>query len=160
MYLTKEELIHLKELIRIYEESPLVQQMKNYIQHGVVSTYDHCGNVMRVSFWMNRRFHIGADEKALVIGAFLHDFYLYDWHDKDDSHKLHGYFHAEKACRNAIKHFKIDEKVQHIISCHMWPLNLTKVPLTREAVIVCLADKYCSTIETLLQRKGRTSICG
>jgi uncharacterized protein len=37
----------------------------------------------------------------------------------------------------------------------MWPLTITKVPTSREAVIVCIADKYVSSIETIGKRKEK-----
>lgn len=160
MELSIREHRELERLLEKYQSDSRVQEMKNYIQHGAVTTYIHCVNVARVSFWMNRHFHLKANEAVLAVGAFLHDFYLYDWHEPDDSHRLHGYFHADVACRNAMKYFNIGEHEQHIIRCHMWPLNITRLPRTREALIVCLADKYCSTLETLLQRKGSSTICG
>lgn len=130
-----------------------VQQMKNYIQHGRVSTFDHCDSVARLSCKLNRKFNLHANVPTLVKGAMLHDFYLYDWHHKDNGeHTLHGYSHAEKARENAEKYFDVDEDVQHIIYSHMWPLNLTHVPRSREAWIVCLADKYVSLKETILER--------
>ena len=93
-----------------------------------------------------------VDEKALLTGALLHDFYLYDWHKKNDRHGLHGYTHPDTACKNARHYFHINKKEQDIIRTHMWPLTLTKVPKSREAMIVCLADKYVSTVETLTKR--------
>lgn len=53
---------------------------------------------------------------------------------------------------NAKKFFNANDDVQHIIYSHMWPLNLTHVPKSREAWIVCLADKYVSLKETIMER--------
>ena len=153
MNLTNLERIHLNGLLEEYKRNPKVQEMIRYIQHGSISTYEHCVSVTRVSYWLNKRLHLGADEKTLVTGAFLHDFYLYDWHDTGDgSHRLHGYRHADRACDNAVKVFSVNKEIQKIIKCHMWPLNISRLPLTRAALIVCLADKYCSTIETFFMR--------
>lgn len=152
MQLSKREEQILNTILNPYRSHDTVQRMKQYIQHGSISTYDHCEDVCRMCFWINRHFCLGADEHILVIGAFLHDFYLYDWHEKDASHRLHGFFHPDKACRNAIKIFQINDRIQRVIRCHMWPLTVTRIPTSREALIVCLVDKYCSTIETLLKR--------
>ena len=46
----------------------------------------------------------------------------------------------------------ITKKEQSIISSHMWPLTFRHVPTCREAIIVCLADKYCAVVESMFQR--------
>ena len=161
MKLTSMEESRLLTLLKDYLNDPKVLEMKNYIQHGSVTTYEHCKNVTRVSYWLNNRFHLGANEKVLVIGAFLHDFYLYDWHDTSVNwHRLHGFRHPEFARKNAESYFHIGENVQVIIRRHMWPLTITKLPTSREALIVCIADKYVSSVETIGQRKGSRRICG
>ena len=130
-----------------------VKRMKGFIQHGRVSTYDHCKSVTRLSYRINRALHLHADEGRLLRGAMLHDFYLYDWHHYDGgTHRLHGFHHAEVAARNARNLLHVDGKEAEIIRTHMWPLTITKVPRSREAWIVCLADKVCSVRETLLCR--------
>ena len=133
---------------------PLVQSMKDYKQHGAISTFDHCMEVAKKSFLLNKRLHLHADEEALSRGALLHDFYLYDWHNEDDgSHKWHGFFHAGKALENAKQHFDISELEQDIIKNHMWPLTLRHIPKSREAAIVCFVDKCVSLRETLFNRR-------
>jgi uncharacterized protein len=127
--------------------------MNETYQHGAVSTYEHVKNVVRISFLLNRRLKLGANEKDLVVGALLHDFYLYDWHHKEAYHTMHGYKHAKFAMDNAVKYFHVNSNVQNIIYSHMWPLNLTHFPKSREALIVCIADKYSSTYETLFCRE-------
>lgn len=141
------------KILKDLQSDKRVQQMKNFTQHGRINTFDHCDSVARLSCSLNRKFHLKADVTTLVKGAMLHDFYLYDWHNQDNGeHRLHGYHHAEKARENAEKYFDVDEDVQHIIYCHMWPLNLTHIPMSREAWIVCLADKYVSLRETVMER--------
>ncbi len=130
--------------------------MKDFIQHGRISTFKHCERVAFLSYLLNKRFNLHADLPVLLTGAMLHDFYLYDWHDSSDgTHRLHGYFHASKAMNNARKYMDIDKLVEQVIYSHMWPLNITRVPKTKEAWIVCMADKIVSLKETLTERKHK-----
>lgn len=132
---------------------PAVRRMRRFIQHGRVSTYEHCESVARLSRDIDRLFRLGCDLRVLLHGAMLHDFFLYDWHrDDGGSHRLHGFTHAKRASRNAKKLLGADERVCRVIESHMWPLNITRVPRSREAWVVCLADKLVSLYETLFRR--------
>ena len=132
---------------------PRILQMSAYIQHGRVSTLDHVKSVARMTFRLNTMLHAHGDKETLLYGAMLHDYYLYDWHEKDGgTHRLHGFRHPEKAARNADRDFGIDARTEHVIQSHMWPLTLRHMPRSREAWIVCLADKYVSLLETLFER--------
>lgn len=134
------------------KRDPHVLRMKNFVQHGRISTYEHCENVARACWRLNRRLHLKADEKTLLRGAMLHDFYLYDWHRQDGTHRWHGFHHADRAADNARRLLHATDEECRIIRSHMWPLTPTKLPKSREAWIVCLADKWCSLLETLFHR--------
>lgn len=122
-------------------------QMQQYVQHGNTSTYMHCQRVAYYSYKISQIFHLKVNIKSLIRGAFLHDFYLYDWHESSEDHRLHGFSHPAVALKNAQEDFCLDEIEKNIISSHMWPLTLTKLPLCMEAVLVCIADKLCSVGE-------------
>ena len=133
--------------------SSVVQRMKQYTQHGRVSTYEHCENEAKLSYDIDRRFSLHADLRVLLVGAMLHDFYLYDWHSADGgAHRLHGFTHAQKSRENAERYFHIDKKTGDVICCHMWPFNPGRIPPSKEAWIVCIADKCMSLYETLFRR--------
>ena len=130
-----------------------VQGMREYKQHGKVSTLEHCESVARLSYRINKYLALNSDLKVLAEGAMLHDFYLYDWHHEDGGrHKWHGFTHAKTASLNAQRHFRVNHRVSQVIECHMWPLNLRSVPKSREAWIVCFVDKCISLYETLFRR--------
>lgn len=132
-----------------------VQEMKNYLQHGATSTYEHSIGVAVSSYRIAKALHLKVDMKAMVKGAMLHDFYLYDYHVRGripegtrNPFKIHGFQHPLDAAQNAQERFELDEKERNIIEAHMFPLTITRFPKSTEAMIVSLADKYCCIKET------------
>lgn len=142
----------LEEILEPIQRNQQVQMMKQYIQHGKTSTFKHCRNVAETCDQLNERFRLGADRRTLIISAMLHDFYLYDWHCADDgSHRCHGFHHARTARNNAIREFAVSGKIQSAIDSHMWPLNPLRIPKSREAWILWIADK----IETFREMRAK-----
>lgn len=131
------------------------EKTKDYIQHGNMTVNSHSINVAKYSLALSRRLHIPCSQKELVRGALLHDYFLYDWHDKyhRDVRRLHGFYHPGIALWNASKEYNLTEREKDIISKHMWPLTVVP-PLCREAWIVTTADKYCALLETMKLHKG------
>ena len=136
-------------------------RLKEFIQHGNVTVYEHCIHVALCAIKLNRTLYANSKERELVRGALLHDYFLYDWHNADapgNIHpKLHGFYHPGIALRNATRDFVLSEREKDIIHRHMWPLTV-KPPRCREAWLVCLADKYASTLETLKLKKGKIRV--
>ena len=123
-----------------------------YFQHGTTTVLRHSRNVAYISLLLakklNEKFHIDFNYGDLIMGAFLHDLFLYDWHEKDKSHRLHGYTHPLTASQNAQKICHVNKEVIKIIQSHMWPLTIRKIPLSKEAFIVCMVDKFVAIRET------------
>lgn len=142
---------HGKELM----QSEGMQSQKEHMQHGTISVYQHCFAVAYTSLYLAKCLHIAVDQEQMLRGALLHDYFLYDWHVPDESHKWHGYSHAAVALENAARDFELQKIEKDIIEKHMFPLNLTKIPKYRESVLVCIADKICATRETLFCRNNK-----
>ncbi len=123
-------------------------QMNKFIQHGGTSCLEHCVAVAYCALLIADRFHIKCDRKSLLRGALLHDYFLYDWHEKDASHRWHGFHHPEKALRNAERDFKLNTIERNIISRHMFPLTPIP-PIYTESILVCIADKLCASYEVI-----------
>ena len=116
-----DEVIH-----QLCEQGRLLEE-QNAMQHGSTSVYEHSVNVAYKS---------------------LHDYFLYDWHEKDGGHRLHGFRHPAFALYNASKDFSLNRKERNIIARHMFPLTVLP-PRCLEAWIVCFVDKYCAFSETM-----------
>lgn len=132
---------------------------RGFIQHGDVTVYAHVTSVARASLSFAERLGrvgVSVDHASLLRGALLHDYFLYDWHDPDPSHRLHGFRHPFFALARAEEDFELTPRERNIIVRHMFPL-VPVPPTCREAWIVCLADKWCALRETVagrLRRKG------
>ena len=125
------------------------EQLKGFMAHGRITLYSHSVDVARLSLKLAGNKEI--DDEDLVKGALLHDFYLYDWHDARIDvplFQMHGFTHPFTAYSEASKRFKLDEKAKNIIESHMWPLTLFTIPKSKEAWLVCLADKLVAARET------------
>jgi len=126
------------------------QLTREHIQHGTVTVHAHCINVAKHSLMLADRLKVRTKRRELIRGALLHDYFLYDWHDKDhiNPFKLHGFFHPGRALKNATRDFELTEREKDIIRKHMWPMTIIP-PMCREAWIVTAADKWVSLKETL-----------
>ena len=127
---------------------------RDFIQHGDVTVYAHVLSVAQASLAAaDVLMHAGVrvDRASLLRGALLHDYFLYDWHDPDPSHRLHGFRHPFFALARAEEDFDLTPRERNIIVRHMFPL-VPIPPTCREAWIVCLADKWCALRETVAGR--------
>lgn len=126
--------------------SDAMQMSQSYRQHGTVSVYEHSADTAKLCLRLARATRLRIDVEAMTRGALLHDYFLYDWHEKDVSHAWHGFTHAKTAAKNAERDFSIGEIERDMIEHHMFPLNI-RPPKFREAWILCCADKMCSVYE-------------
>ena len=138
--------------LHVLEADPRVAGMKRYTQHKGNTTYSHCRSVALSSFRLAQRLGWRIDEPTLARGAMLHDFHLYTRRKND---LLHLFRHPLLALRNAEAAFALNDKERNIIASHMWPLTLTRLPRSREAVLVMLADKLCACREMAAGRARR-----
>lgn len=127
----------------------VVQQMKNYIQHGNTTTFEHCVNVSYYNYLLCKKFSL--DARAGARGGMLHDLFLYDWHTYKGENGFHGSYHPKLALNNALKYFTISDLESEIIEKHMFPLTLS-LPKHKETYVIILVDKYCGLLETVLFR--------
>ncbi len=140
-------------------DSEKFQGTRNHVQHGSIPVHRHCIDVAKQSLLISKFLHLPVNEKEMIRGALLHDYFLYDWHDRErkdykkDHGSLHGFYHPGIALRNASKDYDLTKREQDIIKKHMWPMTVIP-PRYKEAWVVTLADKYCSALETLKLRKG------
>lgn len=122
-----------------------LEPLRQYIQHGTCTCYDHVMAVAKTALSMAMHLPFRFKKDQLVRGALLHDYFLYDWHTvKLD--KLHGFAHPKIALENARREFDLTPIEENIIVRHMFPLTPVP-PRYRESILVMLADKHCANKE-------------
>ena len=138
-------LVLVHELGKEILDSENMKREKRFLQHGNISTYDHSIGVAAMSLALVNILRTKVDKVSLVRGALLHDFFLYDWHDKTAMPKAHAYLHPLIAFDNAKKEFKLNaiEKISIVM------------PKYKESWIVVIADKVCTVSEVASNIKLR-----
>ena len=111
--------------------------------HFHTTTFNHSINVARLAVRIACKFKIKVNFSDLIMGALLHDYFHHN------GHKLPRFewIHAVQGAKNARKRFHINDRVYHIIATHMFPMNISKWPKTKEAWLVNFSDKVCAVKE-------------
>ncbi len=131
-----------------------MRQAACHVQHGTTSTLLHCiavayeANKLAIRFGMD-----DARRRETVRAALLHDYYLYDWHDGEDWHRMHGFRHARFAAENARADYPdLTQDEENAIRRHMFPLTPVP-PSSSVGWVVTLADKKCAAYETRVRNR-------
>ena len=140
----------LSRVISELERTGRFDQLKRFKQHGASSVYDHCLNVAETSLRVAEQLSLKVDQEALVRGALLHDYFLYDWHVPDPNRPNHAIHHPRLAWENASRDYALGPTEEDIIRHHMFPV-VPIPPKTTEGWIVCAVDKYCAMKETAVR---------
>lgn len=158
--------VKFRETLDSMENDPKVLELKNYTHHRVTSRFGHCHNVAVYSFYLARKLHWKVNMRSLAVGAMLHDYFLYDTKNCGMGSYAHVSKHPKTALYNAERDFSLNGTERNIILSHMWPIPMSVRPRCKEAVLVCLADKYCAYqegvngighIEHVLRRRSRAA---
>ena len=140
MKVTEEQKARLEDLYQSFLHDERILRMKDISMHRGSNCYEHSFKVAKKAIKRALR-HKEVDLLVILLGAILHDYYLYDWRTDREMLKHHMSNHPKKAVENAIKDFNISPEVQKVIRTHMWPGNIRDWPNTKEARIVSNADK-------------------
>ena len=142
-YTPEDDLLFRQYLSKMLAD-PAIQLLQNITQHKGKTTYTHCVNVANTAYQLARKWHWDIDINSLVRGAMLHDYYLYDTETMPYSDYRHSMMHPKLAVSNAEKRFSLNNRERNIIYSHMWPIPGAPLPRSKEAWLVCIADKLCA----------------
>lgn len=145
----REKLVNnVREKVLEFNKNSRFYECRKFRQHGDTSVYEHSISVAIKSIDIALRFNLNVDWNSLITGALLHDYFLYDYHEKTVPRRKHGVSHAKTALRNALEDFSLNDIEQNIIKRHMFPVNPVP-PKYIESWVVTVADKIAAVEETL-----------
>lgn len=143
------------EYVKDLLENPVVLKMKQFIQHGSTTCYDHCLNVSYKNYKICKSLRLlKLDARKAARAGMLHDLFLYDWHTEKNSKlsQMHGFTHPKTALKNAKKYFHLSEEEEDMILKHMFPLTI-HLPSFKETYVIIFSDKICCLSEVIKDSK-------
>lgn len=152
-----------KELIQEIVSTEEFKKMKQYKHHRGGNTYDHSIRVAYLCYRYYKRHNSKVNVNELIRGALLHDYFLYDRHDKSNPDYvcglIHGLVHPKRALANATRAYpNLTKTERDVIKRHVFPLTPIP-PKTRCGWLVCFYDKvvaicdYCNK-DIYIEKKG------
>ena len=152
MKITDEKKQELESVYQSFLNDERIVRMKDIQMHRGSNCYIHSFKVAKLAIKRALR-HNKGDLYVILLGAILHDYYLYDWRTDKSKMKSHITNHPYVAAENAERDFGIHEPIKRVIKSHMWPFNIAEFPKTKEARIISLADKTIYLKEIACSRK-------
>ena len=140
MEISEERKQELEAIYQSFLNDEKILKMKEISMHRGSNCYIHSFKVAKLAIKRALR-HKRGDLYIILMGSILHDYYLYDWRNERDKMKSHLSSHPYIAAQNALRDFNISEDVKKVIESHMWPVNISDFPKTKEARIISNADK-------------------
>ena len=152
MKIAEQEKQRLENLYQTFLNDEKILRMKDISMHRGSNCYEHSFKVAKKAIRksLNRK---NVNLEVVLLGAILHDYYLYDWRKDRSKLKKHGKNHPGIAIENAIKDFNIPDEVKKVIKSHMWPINIKDYPKSKEAKIVSISDKEVTIVESMTTKK-------
>ena len=154
MYLSPEQKEKLESIYQSFLNDEKILRMKEFSMHRGSNCYEHTFKVVKRAIH-----HVEISSKkninpeVVLVGAILHDYYLYDWRVDRSKLKGHAKHHVQIALENACKDFDISKEVKEVIGTHMWPINIKNYPKSREAKIVSINDKMVALCEAFTSKR-------
>ena len=142
----------LEDIYQSFLNDERILKMKDIQMHRGSNCYIHSFKVAKLAIKRALR-HKKGNLHVILLGAILHDYYLYDWRTDKEKMKSHLRDHPYIAAENAERDFGIYEPIQRVIRSHMWPINFDEFPKTKEARIISLADKSIYLREIICSRR-------
>lgn len=152
MKISDQEKRELEETYQSFLHDEKILRMKDISMHRGSNCYIHSFKVAQVAIRRALR-HRKGNLYAILVGSILHDYYLYDWHVDRSKMRSHLSSHPYVAAENAERDFGIHEPIKRAITSHMWPVNFSDFPKTKEARIISLADKFIYAKEILCSKR-------
>ena len=140
MNINEDERARLEEIYQAFLHDERILRMKEISMHRGSNCYIHSFKVAKLAIKRALR-HKKGNLYTILIGAILHDYYLYDWRVDTSKMRHHLSKHPYIAAENAERDFGIYTPIKEAIQSHMWPVNLKDFPKTKEARIISNADK-------------------
>ena len=159
MIISQEQKDNLEQIYQTFLHDEKIKRMQEIPMHRGSNCYVHCFKVAKRAVERALKSHRkNIDLEVVLIGAILHDYYLYDWRSDRSKKKRHGYNHQIIASQNASRDFNVSDGVKKVIESHMWPLRIKNYPKSIEAKIVSLSDKGVAMREALTSKKHKQRI--
>ena len=151
--LSEEEINGFWSIYNDFINNKALERLYSTKQHRTSNTYRHVCLVAKYCVEYVIKHNLHYDAFSLIRGAFLHDFFFYDWRKDKTNKKGHLTKHPDRALKNASAMFLLTPTEEDIIKNHMWPINFTHFPKTKEGRLVMMMDKKATLNEFFSKKK-------